>query len=113
MRVANTDAPFATARQNAVARGDTQTQFIRGSALDLPFADDTFDVAHAHQVLQHLSRWGENQAKREGGATFRAQAGALGHSSAEIDGIVTAWRDWGAHGDAVYLIPNIELLARV
>ena len=29
--------------------------FIVGDAYDLPFEDDTFDIAHAHQTLQHVS----------------------------------------------------------
>ncbi|MDH6181240.1 SAM-dependent methyltransferase [Microbacteriaceae bacterium SG_E_30_P1] len=30
-------------------------EFVVGSAYELPFADDTFDVVHAHQVLQHVA----------------------------------------------------------
>lgn len=30
-------------------------EFRTGDAMALPFEDDTFDVVHAHQVLQHLS----------------------------------------------------------
>ncbi|MDN5962707.1 MAG: class I SAM-dependent methyltransferase [Propionibacterium sp.] len=26
----------------------------RGDVADLPFDDDSFDVVHAHQVLQHV-----------------------------------------------------------
>lgn len=53
--IENTDAPFATARANAAARGDDRTRFERGDVMALPFADDSFDVVHAHQVLQHLT----------------------------------------------------------
>lgn len=44
-----------TAREAGVSRGDQSTEFLVGDvyALDLP--DASFDVAHAHQVLQHLS----------------------------------------------------------
>lgn len=201
--VENVDAPFETARQNAAARGDERTEFVHGDVLDLPFEDGTFDVAHAHQVLQHLTdparalremarvtrpggyvavrdadylathwypelrelerwrthyraiargngaepdagrhlrawareagltnvtitssnwcyatpeatgRWGESQANRVNGTTFRAQAEAIAVEQTEIDDIVAAWRQWGAHPDAVYVIPNIELIARV
>ncbi|MDJ1370338.1 methyltransferase domain-containing protein [Gulosibacter molinativorax] len=201
--VENTDAPFETARQNAAARGDERTAFVRGDALNLPFADDTFDVTHAHQVLQHLTDpvralremarvtrrggqlavrdadylathwfpelpelehwrqtyrqiarsnraepdagrhlrawaraaglhnvtisssnwcyatteacrgWGESQANRVGGPTFRAQAKAQGVGPDAVDAMVAAWRAWGAHPDATYVIPNVELLARV
>jgi len=29
--------------------------FLVGDAYDLPFEDDTFDIAHAHQTLQHVA----------------------------------------------------------
>ena len=47
--------PLDAARANAEARGDRTTEFALGDvyALDLP--DDSVDVVHAHQVLQHLS----------------------------------------------------------
>ncbi|WP_109471312.1 class I SAM-dependent methyltransferase [Ornithinimicrobium cavernae] len=51
----NVEAPLVAARSAAQARGDARTQFRTGEALDLPFDDDSFDVVHAHQVLQHLS----------------------------------------------------------
>jgi ubiquinone/menaquinone biosynthesis C-methylase UbiE len=51
----NVEAPLATARANAAARADTRTVFQLGDALALPFEDASFDVVHAHQVLQHLA----------------------------------------------------------
>ncbi|MEI8050761.1 MAG: methyltransferase domain-containing protein [Actinomycetes bacterium] len=42
------------ARQAAVAEGSTTTTFVRGDVASLGFAGDSFDVVHAHQVLQHL-----------------------------------------------------------
>lgn len=53
--VENTPTPLETARANASERGDTTTEWVIGDAYALPYPDDTFDVAHAHQVLQHLS----------------------------------------------------------
>ncbi|WP_256840491.1 methyltransferase domain-containing protein [Ornithinimicrobium faecis] len=50
----NVEAPLISARSRAKERGDTLTRFEVGDALHLPFEDDTFDVVHAHQVLQHL-----------------------------------------------------------
>ncbi len=201
--VENTEGPFATARENASARGDERTQFVLGDVMDLPFEDDSFDVTHAHQVLQHLTdpvralqemarvtkpggyvavrdadyqathwfpelpelegwrstyrsiakangaepdaarhlrawaraagltnvtltssnwcyaspeacaTWGESQANRVNGPLFRSQAEALGVTGDQVDEFVAAWRLWGTHPDAVYVIPNIELLARV
>lgn len=51
------NAPEAveTARQEASRRGVDGVDFAVGDVYALDFADDTFDVVHAHQVLQHLS----------------------------------------------------------
>lgn len=51
----NTPAPLVTARANGAERGDATTEFVEGDAYDLPLPDDSFDVVHAHQVLQHLT----------------------------------------------------------
>ena len=40
------------ARDNAA--GVANLSFLQGSATRLGFADDSFDLSHAHQVLQHL-----------------------------------------------------------
>lgn len=53
--IENAAAPLAAARAAAAARADAATRFQPGNALALPFADGSFDVAHAHQVLQHLA----------------------------------------------------------
>ncbi|KAB8167714.1 methyltransferase domain-containing protein [Streptomyces sp. 3MP-14] len=46
---------LAEARAEAAARGLTGITFATGDAHALDFADDSFDVVHAHQVLQHLA----------------------------------------------------------
>jgi SAM-dependent methyltransferase len=43
------------ARAEAAARGLTGVRFATADAHALEFADDSFDVVHAHQVLQHLA----------------------------------------------------------
>lgn len=43
-----------TAATNAAERGVDNVEFRLGSVYELDFADDTFDIVHAHQVLQHL-----------------------------------------------------------
>jgi ubiquinone/menaquinone biosynthesis C-methylase UbiE len=53
--VENVEEPLRAARAAAAQRGDSRTRFEPGDAMALPFADDTFDVVHAHQVLQHLT----------------------------------------------------------
>jgi SAM-dependent methyltransferase len=43
------------ARQEASRQGRPNVAFEAGDAYHLPFGDGSFDVVHAHQVLQHLS----------------------------------------------------------
>ena len=42
------------ARQIARERGVKNVKFLMGNVYALDFPDDTFDVVHAHQVLQHV-----------------------------------------------------------
>ena len=42
------------ARRDALARGLHNIRYQEGSVYELPFPDGAFDVAYAHQVLQHL-----------------------------------------------------------
>ena len=46
---------LAQARQEAERRGQRNVTFDTGDVYRLDFADGTFDVVHAHQVLQHLT----------------------------------------------------------
>ena len=46
---------LAQARQEAERRGQRNVRFGTGDVYHLDFADGTFDVVHAHQVLQHLT----------------------------------------------------------
>ncbi|WP_165984929.1 class I SAM-dependent methyltransferase [Streptomyces sp. YIM 98790] len=48
-------AVLDTARAEAAARGLDNVRFVTGDALALDLPDDSFDVVHAHQVLQHLA----------------------------------------------------------
>ncbi|KAK7063674.1 class I SAM-dependent methyltransferase [Favolaschia claudopus] len=43
-----------TAREQAAAQGLTNLTYSIGDVLSLPFSDASFDVVHAHQVLQHV-----------------------------------------------------------
>ena len=43
------------AQERAASRPDTAVEFVAGSVYELPYADGSFDVVHAHQVLQHLT----------------------------------------------------------
>jgi ubiquinone/menaquinone biosynthesis C-methylase UbiE len=53
--IENVEPPLDVARATAAERGDRTTTFRIGDALDLAFEDGSFDVVHAHQVLQHLT----------------------------------------------------------
>jgi ubiquinone/menaquinone biosynthesis C-methylase UbiE len=49
------DKPLTVARQYAEEQRVTNVQFAIGDVLNLrEYADNTFDVVHAHQVLQHV-----------------------------------------------------------
>ncbi|KAK0467065.1 methyltransferase type 11 [Desarmillaria tabescens] len=43
------------ARANAEQQGLANITFQTGSVLELPFPDNTFDIVHAHQVIQHTT----------------------------------------------------------
>jgi SAM-dependent methyltransferase len=49
-----TDAALDLARAEAKERGQTNISFVTSDVHALDFPDDTFDVVHAHQVLQHV-----------------------------------------------------------
>lgn len=47
---------LARGAELAVARGVENVEFEDADVMALPCADDSFDVVHAHQVLQHLDK---------------------------------------------------------
>ncbi|MCM4084794.1 class I SAM-dependent methyltransferase [Paractinoplanes hotanensis] len=49
-----TEDALNLARAEIIRRGLTNVDFAVGDVHRLDFADDTFDVVHAHQVLQHV-----------------------------------------------------------
>lgn len=51
----NADDVLDKARQHAAEQGVTNVDFLVADAHALPFPDDTFDITHAHQVLQHVT----------------------------------------------------------
>ena len=48
-------AVLEDARAHAAEKGAQNVRFEVGDAYELQYEDDTFDVVHAHQVLQHLT----------------------------------------------------------
>jgi SAM-dependent methyltransferase len=48
------EEPLGIARAEAAAAGLANVRFEVGDAYRLDFADESFDIVHAHQVLQHL-----------------------------------------------------------
>lgn len=52
--VDSSDAALDEARQEAAQRGVTNVGFAVADVHALDFPDDSFDVVHAHQVLQHV-----------------------------------------------------------
>lgn len=53
--VEQTDSALDLARAEAQARGQSNISFVTSDIHALDFADATFDVVHAHQVLQHVA----------------------------------------------------------
>ncbi|HUP32844.1 MAG TPA: methyltransferase domain-containing protein [Gaiellaceae bacterium] len=53
--VVGLDVPSPTLRSEWAARS-TAVEFVEGSAYELPFADGTFDLATALELLEHLER---------------------------------------------------------
>ncbi len=49
------ESPLAGARAEAAARGLDNAAYVVGDVYALDFPDGSFDVVHAHQVLQHLT----------------------------------------------------------
>lgn len=49
------EAVVASAREAQADAGQTNVSFSTDDAYALSYADDTFDIVHAHQVLQHVS----------------------------------------------------------
>lgn len=53
--IENVPEPLDQARALAAAEGVANVTFREADVHALPFADDSFDIVHAHQVLQHLA----------------------------------------------------------
>ena len=59
----------------SVAGDRSPVGFAAADVFSLPFPDDTFDVVHAHQVLQHLGRSGRRPRRDEPGVPAGGSGG--------------------------------------
>jgi ubiquinone/menaquinone biosynthesis C-methylase UbiE len=53
--IENVEEPLTVARAAAREQGVSDVAFVLGDVYDLEFDDASYDVVHAHQVLQHLT----------------------------------------------------------
>ena len=95
---------LALARQEAERRGQANVRFDVGDVYDLGFDDGTFDVVHAHQVLQHLSDPGRGADRDAAGRPAR-RPGRRARRGLR--------RRWAASEDAWFCIPHGEILCEV
>jgi len=126
----------AQAENHATSVGATNVTFEVGDLFALRHDDATFDVVHAHQVLQHLADpraalvsvsstcwtyadpasrqwWGGLWADRVRFSRLAEQAVAYELSDTqELDSIARAFLEWAASPDAVFVVPHVEILAR-
>jgi SAM-dependent methyltransferase len=88
--------PLKEARDSAAAIGVTNVEFKVGDIHALDFPDASFDVVHAHQVLQHISdpvlAIREMRRVAKPGGIVAARESASMAWFPESEGI-TAWRD--------------------
>ncbi|OBT45542.1 hypothetical protein VE00_05059 [Pseudogymnoascus sp. WSF 3629] len=90
------DDPLKEARASAAAIGVTNVEFKVGDIHALDFPDASFDVVHAHQVLQHISdpvlALREMRRVAKPGGIVAARESASMAWFPESEGIA-AWRD--------------------
>jgi SAM-dependent methyltransferase len=114
-----TEAALAVTRAEFERRGLTSARLVTGDIHDLPFPSGSFDVVHAHQVLQHVADPVASLLEMVRvccpAAWWRcatATTAGLG-TKQDIDAIVAAWREWAAHPDGWISVLQGELLIRV
>jgi SAM-dependent methyltransferase len=89
-------APAAVAATRALARaqGVNNLRLMVGDAYQLAFADASFDVVHAHQLVQHLAQSGNGPS---GDAAGLPAGRSGGHTRCRLFGYDMAPAECGAH----------------
>lgn len=88
--------PLDGARSLASSEGVSNVKFEVGDIHDLPFAENTFDVVHAHQVLQHIAdpvqAFKEMRRVVKPGGIVAVQEAISSTTYPDSEGLI-AWRD--------------------
>lgn len=70
-------------------------------------------LAHAPTPTAEREWWGELWAEHATESTFATQAVARGLATpGDLGRIAGAWRAWASGTDALFVIPNVEVLCR-
>lgn len=89
--------PLDRAAELAVARGVENVEFEQADVYSLPYADASFDVVHAHQVLQHLkdpvAAIAEMKRVLRRGALLAVRDADYGAMTWYPEAGLTGWRD--------------------
>ncbi|GFF22546.1 uncharacterized methyltransferase C1B3.06c [Aspergillus udagawae] len=90
--------PLEAARALASSESAANVSFLVGDIHNLPFPDNTFDIVHAHQVLQHIAdpvqafKEMRRVAKQGGIVAVRESASLTWYPESEG---ITAWQELG------------------
>jgi len=110
------------AREAARSAGAPNVTFRAGDVYALPYGDASFDVVHAHQVLQHLTDPVAalrelRRVARPGGLVAVRDADYAAMTwyppSVALEHLAEAWRAWGGSEDGWFAVLHGEVLARV
>jgi SAM-dependent methyltransferase len=128
-----TEEALRLARTHAGARRQENIDFVVADVLALDLPDDTFDIVHAHQVLQHMADpdvtatvstwcfatpgdrrwWGGTWADRILHSDLARQVVASGLATGDdLHRISRGWREWSAAADGWFTVLHGEILCR-
>ena len=81
----------------------------RAGLRDVSFSASTW----CYSTAEDRHWWGESWATRVIASTFAHRAQALGILDADLRRLADAWRSWSVAPHGLFLVPSVELLARV